>query len=286
MSQKKYLDLAGLTAYDGKIKSWFKSGTVDITDDAIRELFVVPDNPYVTFMAQEDDSSIGLVELSTNQTLEYSTDKSTWNTFDTSTNISLNNNDKVYIRGILSADSNPFQYTQFKMSGKIAASGNCNALWNYEDLSAPLKQFCGYYMFRECTSLTTAPDLPATTLAADCYYYMFGDCTSLTTAPELPATELARSCYQGMFSNCTSLTTAPELPATTLVNYCYSYMFEDCTSLNYIKCLATNISATDYTDTWVNRVSSTGTFIKHPDATWSTGYNGIPSGWTVVDAEI
>lgn len=43
MSQK-YLDLAGLTAYDAKIKEWIKSGVVDITDDAIRELFVT--SPY------------------------------------------------------------------------------------------------------------------------------------------------------------------------------------------------------------------------------------------------
>jgi hypothetical protein len=36
----KYLDLAGLTAYDGKIKEWIKSSVVDITDDAINALFV------------------------------------------------------------------------------------------------------------------------------------------------------------------------------------------------------------------------------------------------------
>jgi hypothetical protein len=40
MSKSKYLDLAGLTVYDGKIKEWIKSGTVDITEDAIRALFV------------------------------------------------------------------------------------------------------------------------------------------------------------------------------------------------------------------------------------------------------
>jgi hypothetical protein len=38
----KYLDLAGLTAYDTKIKEWIKSGLVDITDDEIRALFVTP----------------------------------------------------------------------------------------------------------------------------------------------------------------------------------------------------------------------------------------------------
>lgn len=39
--KQKFLDLAGLTAYDGKIKEWIKSSVVDITDDAINALFVV-----------------------------------------------------------------------------------------------------------------------------------------------------------------------------------------------------------------------------------------------------
>ena len=60
---------------------------------------------------------------------------------------------------------------------------------------------------------------------------MFQDCTSLTTAPELPATTLGTSCYMNMFRGCTSLTTAPALPATTLANNCYAYMFSGCTSL-------------------------------------------------------
>jgi hypothetical protein len=34
-------------------------------------------------------------------------------------------------------------------------------------------------MFRGCTSLTTAPELPATTLASNCYHGMFQGCTSL-----------------------------------------------------------------------------------------------------------
>ena len=36
-------------------------------------------------------------------------------------------------------------------------------------------------MFYGCTSLTTAPELPATTLATDCYGFMFRDCTLLTS---------------------------------------------------------------------------------------------------------
>jgi hypothetical protein len=87
-----------------------------------------------------------------------------------------------------------------------------------------------------------------------------------------------------MFAGCTSLTAAPELPATTLVNYCYYNMFNGCTSLSYIKCFATDISANDCTYGWVEGVSATGTFIKHPSMNnWTTGDNGIPTNWTVRD---
>ena len=137
--------------------------------------------------------------------------------------------------------------------------------------------------FNGCTNLLIPPELPATTLAGACYQYMFEGCTSLTKAPELPATTLADYCYSVMFQGCTSLTTAPELPATTLANGCYYYMFGNCSSLNYIKCLATDISATFCTDYWVLGVASTGTFVKNPNMTWTTGKDGIPEGWTVID---
>lgn len=81
--------------------------------------------------------------------------------------------------------------------------------------------------------------------------------------------------------------TAPELPATKLVESCYDGMFSASNNLNYIKCLATDISARDCTINWVYNVASTGTFVKHPDMNnWYTDTYGIPKGWTVVDAEI
>lgn len=41
-----------------------------------------------------------------------------------------------------------------------------------------------------------------------------------------------------------------------------------------------------FTKYWTENVAPTGTFYKHPDAVWPTGIDGIPEGWTVVDAEI
>lgn len=189
----------------------------------------------------------------------------------------------------------------------------CSGLTSAPQLPATeLAGLCYECMFRGCSSLTTAPALPATTLANRCYAAMFQECTSLTTAPVisattlaeyccgimfygctslttvqsvLPATTLANTCYNGMFSNCTSLTTAPELPATSLTTGCYHYMFDGCSNLNYIKCLAMDISATDCTVDWVDGVAANGTFVKNQSMTsWTTGVDGIPSGWTVVDA--
>ena len=161
----------------------------------------------------------------------------------------------------------------------------CTSLTTAPALPATtLAQYCYSDMFSGCTALTTAPaTLPATTLAQYCYYNMFSGCTALTTAPTLPATTLVNYCYQYMFYNCTALTTAPTLPATTLTQYCYYSMFQGCTNLNRIECLATNKSASYCTNAWAYGVAATGTFVKDPNMTgWSTGSNGIPSGWTVI----
>ena len=159
----------------------------------------------------------------------------------------------------------------------------CTSLTRAPELPATtLAEGCYSSMFSSCSSLTTAPELPATTLANSCYNNMFYYCTSLTTAPELPATTLYNNCYISMFYYCTNLIVAPELPATTLTPKCYSSMFSGCRKLNYIKMLAIDISASDCLSSWVDSVSSTGTFVKHPAMTsLPTGTSGIPSGWTV-----
>lgn len=164
---------------------------------------------------------------------------------------------------------------------------SCSKLTSAENIVLPattLAGYCYYFMFGHCTSLTKVPKLLATTLAVGCYCCMFAYCSSLTTVPSdmLPSTTLATNCYWEMFFYCTSLTTAPELPATTLQTNCYIWMFGGCNRLNYIKCLATNISATDCTDSWVSGVASSGTFVKASSmSSWTSGSNGIPNNWTI-----
>ena len=115
---------------------------------------------------------------------------------------------------------------------------------------------------------------------------MFQGCTGLTSAPALPATTLAGTCYQSMFQGCTSLTTAPDLTAATLVSNCYNSMFSGCTSLNYIKCLAqSGFNASNCLKEWVKNVSGSGTFYYYTGVTnWvADSNNGIPTGWTAYD---
>ena len=147
-----------------------------------------------------------------------------------------------------------------------------------------LANYCYQSMFNGCTALTTAPELPAITLVDNCYTGMFQNCTALTTAPVLPATTLANYCYQSMFSGCTSIVTAPELPATQLVYNCYTYMFKNCNNLNYVKCNATEITATDALKDWLSGVASTGTFVKEYGVEYLIDSpSGIPQGWTVIE---
>ena len=189
----------------------------------------------LTLTATADNSS---VKLTKNGTLDntFEVDKGNgWEGYAFGTVIPLNAGQSCKWRCSAHPTTQSDQnYVQFVMTGKIEASGDVNSMLSsdFENLTSLSRyNYAFRELFKGCTSLTQAPQLPATTLADHCYEYMFRDCTSLTQAPQLPATTLAEYCYYFMFSGCKSLTQAPQLPATTLVNSCYEYLFEGCTSL-------------------------------------------------------
>ncbi len=145
---------------------------------------------------------------------------------------------------------------------------------------------CYMQMFRNCTSLTKAPEFRVEKTAYRCCYNMFRKCSGLKDVSliELPAMTLSVDCYRELFRECSNLkTAAPMLPAPTLVQECYRQMFSS-SKITSITCLATDISATDCLNEWVSSVPSGGIFYKSPDieaSKYPTGSHGIPSGWTV-----
>ena len=227
-----------------------------------------------------------------NNALYYSKDNGkTWSEPSDGITLSVNKGDKVLWKGETTPiNGNGIGTFSGGTDVRYTVEGNVMSLLFGDDFkeqtSLEGKNYVFQSFFYNNKNIINAENLslPATTLADSCYDSMFYGCTSLVNAPELPATTLANSCYSSMFTDCTSLVTAPELPATTLARFCYYQIFLSCTNLNYIKCLATNISALNCLSEWVKNVASTGTFVKDASMTsWSTDINGIPTGWTVLD---
>ena len=154
------------------------------------------------------------------------------------------------VNGTASASAYSYSTITFtKDDVKVACTGDIRTLldWeNYKTVNTGEARF--YHLFENCTALTSAPELPAKTLANYCYNEMFANCSSLEVAPELPAKELKDACYNEMFANCTSLTSAPELKATELVGDCYYSMFYGCTKLSTVTMLAPGDKISEATD--------------------------------------
>ena len=170
-----------------------------------------------------------------NGTLEVSTDTENWTEWDGEAEIPSDNN-VLYVRGrnntVVTGYVDYLVCWEISSEGTVACDGDIRSLLNYADpADSAMEDYCFSYLFCGCECLTSAPELPATTLASHCYESMFEGCTSLTTAPELPAIILASCCYSSMFSCCTGLTSAPALPAPILSGSCYYYMFYSCTGL-------------------------------------------------------
>ena len=143
---------------------------------------------------------------------------------------------------------------------EVACTGDIRTLLDWENYKTVNTQdACFIFLFDGCKVLTSAPDLPGTTLAEDCYYFMFQNCTSLKVAPALPATKLANDCYCGMFYGCTSLETAPELPATNLPSNCYNAMFNGCRKLMSFTLLVPKTSISNYPYGISNWLKNAGT---------------------------
>ena len=242
----------------------------------------------LTFKATQDGSTVRLYRYgSPDDAFQTSRDGGkTWEDYPLGI-IALNTGDEVSFRAKANRTSVPNYnaYFYFMMTGKIEAWHNVMSMIRTNDFATyNIAENSSFYrLFRDCTSLTKAPALPATTLSESCYYRMFEGCTSLTEAPELPATTLEQLCYQSMFLGCTSLTKAPELPATTLANSCYNSMFKDCSSLNEVRCeIPSSYSSYDiptYAKDWLSNVASNGTFYTNADANWPSGASGIPQNW-------
>nr|DAF60906.1 MAG TPA: hypothetical protein [Siphoviridae sp. cteEQ43] len=129
--------------------------------------------------------------------LEYSTNTKDWSVWDGITTLSSVNN-KLYIRGTGNTKITDGYNNRWILSGSnISCIGNIETLLDHQ----------------------TVHNGQHPIMAMNCYAYMFNSCKSLTTAPELPATTLADNCYSSMFSECSKI----KLSATKTGTYTQEY---------------------------------------------------------------
>ena len=225
---KNKISVSGIT-----VANW-TSG--EITGGKAEEKYI----SYVTFTAK-DPQTFQMTEHGDYKIsgLEYSVNDGKWTAVNASTVVTFGGaKGNLRLRGKNSAGTakdswNYATITFDKPDVKVTCTGDIRTLLDYESyktVKTDQALFC--CLFENCTAITSAPDLPAETLADKCYREMFANCKNLVKAPALPAKTLAEYCYESMFEGCTSLKTAPELPATKLADCCYRSMFSGCKSLD------------------------------------------------------
>ena len=187
---------------------WYKVNWIYVWDTKVRP--PVPPIPYLCFTANTAGSTVQLTRYRypPGQSLETSTDRKNWSSYTVWSTITLSNvGDKVYMRNTSETvknlnSSSAFHY--FVMTWSIAASWDIGYLCCKNSTDTVL-QYWFYQLFKDCTALTSCPELPATTLSDNCYEYMFENCSNLETLPKLPATTLTRECYYAMFYYCSKI---------------------------------------------------------------------------------
>ena len=264
-------EMVGTLTLTATYSGFTATGSVDAYQKAVTSDF---SKEYLTFIVTNGGTIVWrkASNSANNLSISYSINNGTWTTITASstegTAINVVAGDKVRFKGTNSSYS---KYGSYYYACRFAGTATCCVYGNIMSLVYG-DNFIGQKTLQSVGTFSG----------------LFFSYSKMISDEEhelvLPATTLTDDCYHHMFYGCSNLTIAPELPAPTLKSLCYAEMFGGCSKLNYIKCLATNISADRCTLYWHNGVSKTGTFVKAASmASWTTGDDGIPTGWTVVN---
>ena len=195
-------------------------------------------------------------------TMESSTDGATWSVWDGTTTLTSGVGNSLYLRGTGNSIITAGLEQGFSFGGaatSIECNGDMEMLRDYQTIArgesiSDAADFCclfvsntkitkaprlsahnirngGYFRLFEGTSITEAPELPATSLSSGVEYQAMFAYTPLTKPPRLPATVLGEGTYADMFKNCTSLASLSEIHATNIPTNCCLKMYQGCTGI-------------------------------------------------------
>lgn len=177
---KNKVSVSGIT-----VANW---ETGKITDNGKAEY-----TPYVTFTAEAEQTFMMITNENYQiKKLEYSVNGGDWKDVVEDTPVPFGG-DKgdLRLRGTNEEGTatNSLSYSNIMFTNNdvaVACTGDIRTLLNWESyktVNTNNARFC--YLFYYCDVLTSAPELPATTLANYCYYNMFYNCKKLSTVTML-----------------------------------------------------------------------------------------------------
>lgn len=214
--------------YDASTHKWTSAGSSTIVASyngktASKAVTVAAAVDYFTFTALES-TTIALVKQGSpgyTPTLQYQKNSGSWTNYTIGSNIQLAIGDTLKWKGDNDTISTSYQnYYHFTATGDFGVSGNIMTLLDSTGQQLTLANSGNYTdtfnsMFVDNAHVTSAPKMPATTLVNGCYSRMFRNCTNLTTLPELPATgTLPQYCYQYTFDGCSKIILNSSAPGT------------------------------------------------------------------------
>ena len=188
---KNKISVSGITVAD------WNTGT--ITDNGKAEQII----PYVTFKAEvEQNFRMTKSRKYTISNLQYSVNNGDWQDVVAGTEISFGGPyGDLRLRGTNTkgtADGST-RFSTIKFSDEtvnVACTGDIRTLlnWrNYNTVDTKDARFCK--LFYGCSVLTSAPELPATTLAESCYQEMFFGCVKLSSVTMLAPSDQITSVF-------------------------------------------------------------------------------------------
>lgn len=192
--------------------------------------------PYVTFYANVEQKFKMTTKNYTISELEYSVNDGEWKKVVAEEEVSFGGiKGNLRLRGtnFNGTASSTSEYSTITFTDpelEVYCDGDIRTLLdykNYKTVDTKNARFCN--LFKNCTVLASAPELPATTLAKECYSSMFEGCRNLKKAPTLPAETLADGCYSWMFSGCLQLSTVKMLALSDQITSkldCFKYWLE------------------------------------------------------------
>ena len=223
---------------------------------------------YVCITAQTDNVAVGTYYYTGTVSFDlyYSTDGMSWRKVNTTTGgrstfITLNNGEKVYLRGTNAKGINSTEngaaysstkYIKFTVSNNATLSGNLMTLIHPTNPPTTIpNEYTFAKLFQHINTsgqyckITDASRLkmPATTILKGSYESMFEN-TLITGAPDLSHVDtVGHSGMLKMFNGCANLVNSPRLMATRLETNCYYQMFYNCSALRRLE-----VGFTDWKD--------------------------------------